>query len=139
MLQNQGLWCLQDYFFFCIFALVLQLLVFFLFVSKASRYEPSGQDVFQRVVDNFIRAWPMSAPTMIISALACRIGRLKIHGIDTLQPGKLEIAGLVQVVCFDKTGTLTNNVVSYLTVCVCPSVPTTPCLDMSVCTYQALS
>jgi len=103
--------CLQDYFIFCIFALVLQLWFFFLFVSSATKYETSAQDAFQRVVDNFILAWPTSAPTMLIFALGCRIGRLRIKGIDTLQPGELENAASVEVVCFDKTGTLTNSVV----------------------------
>ena len=104
--------CLQDYFRFCIFAFVLHLCAFSLFIAKANRHNISAQNAFQRVVDNFIGAWPVAAPTMMIFTLGCRIGRLNFQGIATLQPGRLEVAAATQVVCFDKTGTLTSSVVS---------------------------
>ena len=102
---------MQDYFRFCIFAFVLHLCAFCLFIAKANR-QLSKENAFQRGVDNFIRAWPAAAPTMMIFTLGCRVGRLNFKGIDTLQPGRLEVAATVEVVCFDKTGTLTSSVVS---------------------------
>ena len=102
----------QDFFRFCIFAFVLHLCAFCLFIAKANRHELSAQNVFQRVVDNFIMAWPAAAPTMMIFTLGCRVGRLNFKGIATLQPGRLEVAATAEVVCFDKTGTLTSSVVS---------------------------
>ena len=78
-------------------------------MAKAKEYEDDWQDAFQRVVDIFIAAWPMSAPTVLIVALAIRVLRLKSCGIDTLQPSKLQAAANTEIVCFDKTGTLTAN------------------------------
>ena len=69
------------------------------------------EDTFQRVVDIFIAAWPMSVPTVLIVALAVRVVKLNAGGIDTLQPAKLIAAAYVEAVCFDKTGTLTANTV----------------------------
>ena len=103
---------MQEYFIFCAGALVLQLAGFVLFIVKAKEYEADAQDAFQRVVDNFIAAWPMSTPTVLIIALGVRVFRLKHHGIETLQPDKLHLAAHTEIVCFDKTGTLTENSVS---------------------------
>ena len=106
---SQGLWWLQDYFVFCAGCLVLQFAHFSLFIAKAKEYEDDPEDVFQRVVDNFIASWPMTTPTVLILALAVRVVRLKQKGIETLQPDKLQAAANTEIVCFDKTGTLTAN------------------------------
>ncbi|DBA99058.1 TPA: hypothetical protein ACH3X1_014197 [Trebouxia sp. C0004] len=100
---------LRDYFIFSAGCLVLQLAHFSLFIAKAKEYEDDPEDAFQRVVDNFIASWPMTTPTVLILALAVRTVRLKLEGIDTLQPDKLQAAANTEIVCFDKTGTLTAN------------------------------
>ncbi len=100
---------MQEYFIFCAFTLMLQLAAFSLFIAKIKEYEDDWQDAFQRVVDIFIGAWPMTTPTVLIVALGVRVVRLKAVGIDTLQPEKLRTAANAEVVCFDKTGTLTAN------------------------------
>ena len=49
---------------------------------------------------------------MTICALGAATSKLRLKGIDVLNPGKLKVAADVSVVCFDKTGTLTGKVVS---------------------------
>ena len=112
--------CLQDYFIFCAGHLVLQIASFCLCLVKADsrtllRADP--EDTFQRVVDIFIAAWPMSVPTVLIVTLAVRVIKLNGEGIDTLQPAKLIAAAYIEAVCFDKTGTLTANTVRYRCTC----------------------
>ena len=51
-------------------------------------------------------------PTVTICALGAATSKLRLKGIDVLNPGKLKVAADVSVVCFDKTGTLTGKVVS---------------------------
>ena len=51
---------------------------------------------------------------MIICALGACTQKLRLKGIDVLNPGKLKLAADVSVVCFDKTGTLTGSVVSFM-------------------------
>ena len=86
------------------------------FVRAQSRtlLRDDPEDTFQRVVDVFIAAWPMSVPTVLIVALAVRVIKLNAQGIDTLQPTKLNAAAYIEVVCFDKTGTLTANTVRFV-------------------------
>ena len=113
--------CLQDYFIFCAGHLVLQIASFSLCFLKADSrtlLRDNPEDTFQRVVDIFIAAWPMSVPTVLFVALAVRVAKLHAEGIDTLQPDKLIAAAHVEAVCFDKTGTLTANTVRYL-LCLC--------------------
>ena len=49
--------------------------------------------------------------TVIICALGACTQKLRLKGIDVLNPSKLKAAADVSVVCFDKTGTLTGSVV----------------------------
>ena len=51
---------------------------------------------------------------MIICALGACTQKLRLKGIDVLNPGKLKLAADVSVVFFDKTGTLicTSTVVA---------------------------
>ena len=49
--------------------------------------------------------------TVIICALGACTQKLRLKGIDVLNPIKLKAAADVSVVCFDKTGTLTGSVV----------------------------
>ena len=49
---------------------------------------------------------------MTICALGTGTSKLRLKGIDVLNPSKLKLAADVSVVCFDKTGTLTGKVVS---------------------------
>lgn len=83
------------------------------FVKADSRtvLQDDPEETFQRIVDIFIAAWPMSVPTVLIVALAVRVIKLNAQGIDTLQPAKLIAAADIEAVCFDKTGTLTANTV----------------------------
>ncbi len=53
-------------------------------------------------------------PTVIICALGAGTQKLRMKGIDVLNPGKLKSAADCSVICFDKTGTLTGSVVSLL-------------------------
>lgn len=132
--------CLQDYFSFCAGHLVLQIASFSLCCVKAeyrTLLRDDSEDTFQRVVDIFIAAWPMSVPTVLIVALTVRVIMLSAQGIDTLQPAKLNAAAYVEVICFDKTGTLTANTVRW---CMCSNAdvssrlshPVLPASDMHV-------
>jgi len=49
--------------------------------------------------------------TVIICALGACTQKLRLKGIDVLNPSKLKAAADVSVVCLDKTGTLTGSVV----------------------------
>ena len=64
MAEAQG-WqlCIQDLYAFCAYALLLQLCIFMLFVSKAAQYAHSTEDIIQRVLNVFIAAVPTGAPT----------------------------------------------------------------------------
>ena len=55
--------CMQDLYAFCAYALLLQICIFMLFVSKASQYAHSRADTVQRVLNVFIAAVPTGAPT----------------------------------------------------------------------------
>ena len=54
---------MQDLYAFCAYALLLQICIFMLFVSKASQYAHSTEDTLQRVLNVFIAAVPVGAPT----------------------------------------------------------------------------
>ena len=107
----------QDYFIYCTFSLALQVLAFLVFASKGKQDADDLGDVFDRVIDLFIAAWPSIAPAVILFAWGVRLTRLRGQGISTLQPDKLDAAAHTEVVCFDKTGTLTANVVSIPVLC----------------------
>ena len=100
---------LQDLYCFCSFALLLQLVLFLLYASRAAQHPHSTATVVKRVVDALIGAVPVAIPTVII--LACCRAKLLRHGISVHQFLKVQLAADVEMAVFDKTGTLTGNTV----------------------------
>ena len=113
--QSTHLRCVpvQDLCRFCGFALLLQLCIFCLYISKVHQFQQGPKKVFVRLVDVFIAAVPTGLATVLIFSLGVCVRKLRRQQIDILQPEKIKTIADVEVVCFDKTGTLTGSVVSH--------------------------
>ncbi|DBA92220.1 TPA: hypothetical protein ACH3X1_015928 [Trebouxia sp. C0004] len=92
------------------FSLLLQVLLFVVGMSRGWRHAQSTTELVQRALDTAIAAIPVGTSTVIIGALGACTQKLRLKGIDVLDPTKLKAAADVSVVCFDKTGTLTGSV-----------------------------
>lgn len=96
---------------------MLQLGIFSLHLSRASRYAHDAATSVQQVADVFIAAAPTGVPTLVImSAYRCVL-ELKRKDIMVQNTIKVKTAAAVEVVVFDKTGTLTSSVVRHLLTC----------------------
>ena len=103
---------LQDLLLYCSFALVLQLAIFTLYISKASQHGHRASNVVQHVGDALVAASPTGMPTLIITSLWRCFIDLKKQGIMVQSSLKIKTAAAVELVVFDKTGTLTGSMVS---------------------------
>ena len=103
---------LQDLLRFCAFALLLQILIFILYVDRARRFYHGAPEVLERVISVLIAAVPTGLATVLVFSLGTCVKKLRDQQIDLLQPEKIKTIANVEVVCFDKTGTLTRSVVS---------------------------
>ena len=100
---------LQDLFKYCSFALVLQLALFMLYVSRARRHEQSVTMVVRRLINAVIAALPPTVPAVLIVCLfRCGIV-LKLQQIHVHHSTKVKTAAATQVLVLDKTGTLTGS------------------------------
>ena len=113
---------LQDLYRFCAFALLLQISIFFLYISKAHHFYHGPEETIKRVIDVFIAAVPTGLATVLVFCLGTCVRKLRLQQIDLLQPEKIKTIANVEIVCFDKTGTLTRSVV-----CNCPLLLSTSC------------
>lgn len=103
---------LQDLFLYYSFALVLQLAVFMLYLSKASQHPHNAATVINHVGATLVGAAPTGIPTVIITSILRCVTELEKHGITVQSTLKIKDAAAVEVVVLDKTGTITGSVVS---------------------------
>ena len=128
---------LQDLYRFCVFALLLQLSIFFLYITKAGQFYHGPKEAVERVVNVFIAAVPTGLATVLVFCLGTCVRKLRLQQIDLLQPEKIKTIADVEVVCFDKTGTLTRSVVSNC-LCCCVRAVTTLQLVWQRCIYRRM-
>lgn len=103
---------LQDVYKYCAYALVLQLGVFALYLTRARRHAQSVGMVFQRLVEVVIAAVPSQIPAVInLALLRCAVV-LRQRNIHVRVSTAIKAAAAVEVAVFDKTGTLTGSIVS---------------------------
>ena len=105
---------LQDMLQYCSFALVLQLTICSLYVSRASKHEQSTAQVVRRVISNVIAAFPPAIPTVIVLTLSRCGVVLRQQQIHVHYSSKVKTAAVAQVLVLDKTGTLTGQIVRKL-------------------------
>ena len=96
---------------YCSFALVLQLAICSLYVSRASKHEQSTAQVIRRVISNVIAAFPPAIPTVIVLTLSRCGVVLRQQQIHVHYSSKVKTAAVAQVLVLDKTGTLTGQIV----------------------------
>lgn len=102
----------QDLFLYCAFALVLQLAIFSLYLSRVRRRPHDTASVIQHVGDTLVAAAPTGICTVIITSLCRCVADLKRQGISVQDTKKIKTAAAVNTVVVDKTGTLTGSMVS---------------------------
>ena len=110
---------LQDLYYFCSFALLIQLAMFLLYASRVARHQHSTVSIIKQVAETLTSAVPIAMPAVIVFSLFCCVIKLLCHGIHVHQHLKVKPAADVEVAVFDKTGTLTGNVVSAMQSEVC--------------------
>ena len=64
-----SMWCLQDLFSFCAFALLLHIGIFVLYITRARTYYHGPSDVVKRVANIFLGAFPTGLATVLIFSL----------------------------------------------------------------------
>ena len=102
---------LQDIYQYCAFALILQLGLFVLYLSRARRHAQTAGMVVQRLVEVVIAAVPSQIPAVIdLAVLRCAIV-LQGQNIHIHDTAGIKNASAAEVVVFDKTGTLTGSIV----------------------------
>lgn len=104
---------LQDLLRYYGFALVLQLMIFTVYLSRVSRYPHSPSSVFQHVGATIVAAAATGIPTVVITSILRCVTELQTHNITMQNNLKVKAAAAVEVVVLDKTGTLTGSVVSH--------------------------
>ena len=96
---------------YCACALVLQLGIFALYLSRAHRHAQTAGTVILRLVEVGIAAVPPQMPVVInFAVLQCALVLRKQH-IHIHLSTAIKAASAVEVAVFDKTGTLTGNAV----------------------------
>lgn len=102
---------LQDVYKYCAYALVLQLGIFVLYLSRADRHAQTAGMILQRLVEVVIAAVPSQIPAVINFALLRCAVVLRNQNIHIHVSTAIKTAAAVEVAVFDKTGTLTGSIV----------------------------
>ena len=84
-MKPSSMWCLQDLFSFCAFALLLHIGIFVLYITRARTYYHGPSDVVKRVANIFLGAFPTGLATVLIFSLVLLLPISNTHTVCWVQ------------------------------------------------------
>ncbi|XP_033642678.1 probable cation-transporting ATPase 13A3 isoform X2 [Asterias rubens] len=101
--------------FICMLAVFAFCGAVFVTVIKIT-HNASTKDIILKALDVFTIAVPPALPAALTIGMVYAQARLKNHKIFCISPQRINLSGMLDVICFDKTGTLTEDHLELLAV-----------------------
>eukprot|EP00736_Rhodelphis_marinus_P001278 Rmarinus@m.10742 len=99
----------EDSFKFIGVLFVIALIGFCYSVTQFYKYSVPVGEIVLRALDLLTIAVPPALPAAMMIGTTFAINRLKKQRIYCISPPRVNVSGLVSIMCFDKTGTLTED------------------------------